>query len=267
MKKYWKYLRLMCFLFILMHFVALAAPVTLYWVQPTWTTLWLAIGVYCIRIFAISAGYHRYFSHRTYETSRVFQFAIAVLGCSALQKGPLWWASVHRTHHQFSDREGDPHSPVVGTIWRAHIGWVLDDEAKTEPKKIPDLLKFWELRWLEQVNCLPGVLLAVACYLIDGWMGFLWAFVVGTVFLYHATFLVNSLCHLLGTTRFKTLDKSKNNLLAGILTSGEGWHNNHHHDQNVCRQGLQWWEIDTTYYTLRFFQLLRLVWKIKEPAH
>lgn len=227
---------------------------------------------YFVRMFGITAGYHRYFSHRSFKTGRPFQFALAWLGCSALQKGPLWWASQHRLHHKHSDTEEDIHSPITQTIWHAHVGWIVESaNDKTQWKVIRDLAKFPELVWLNRHHWVPGMILAAACILISlaaggtGWGGFIVGFVLGTVALYHCTFMINSLAHLVGRRRYNTPDRSRNNWLLGILAMGEGWHNNHHHYQNSVRQGFFWWEIDVTYYVLKAMSWVGLVWGLKEP--
>ena len=217
-------------------------------------------------MFGITAGYHRYFSHRAYKTSRWFQFVLAWLGCSATQKGPLWWAANHRSHHKHSDTEQDPHSPVRhGVIW-SHIGWIIfQPQDATDMHQVRDLSKYRELRLLEVFHWLPPLCLIGLCYLLDGWTGVVWGFIVSTVLLYHGTFLVNSACHIFGKRRFKTSDESKNNALVAILTLGEGWHNNHHHYQSSANQGFFWWEVDISYYILRVLKTAGLVWDLRKP--
>lgn len=227
----------------------------------------LCAALYLVRMFGITAGYHRYFSHRSFKTSRVFQFCLAWLGCSALQKGPLWWAAHHRHHHRHSDTEDDVHSPQVASFWWSHIGWVLSaDYDKTTWKAVRDWDRFPELRWLNACHWIPGILLAVGCYLVGGWTGLVWGFFVSTVLLYHATFTVNSLCHRFGSRRYATPDQSRNNAIVALITLGEGWHNNHHHYQSAARQGFRWWEIDISYYGIRVLGWLRLVWDIRQPS-
>jgi stearoyl-CoA desaturase (delta-9 desaturase) len=242
----------------------------------------LCAALYVIRMFGITAGYHRYFAHRSYKTSRVFQFVLAWLGCSALQKGPLWWASHHREHHRYSDTENDVHSPVVRSLWWAHLGWIMVPEYEdTNWLSVRDLCRFRELVFLNQFHWIPGILLAVSCFLLGGWSGvlfgsaaaFSWmsgwscliAFFLSTVLLYHGTFTINSLCHVFGKKRFATTDESRNNFWLALLTLGEGWHNNHHHYQSSANQGFYWWEIDISYYAIRFLGWLGLVWDIRKP--
>ncbi len=213
--------------------------------------LWL-VGSYGLRMFAVTAGYHRYFSHRAFKLNRFWQFVLAFLAQTSGQKGVLWWASHHRDHHLNSDREADLHSPVHEGFWWSHLGWILSDEYDGyDPRRIADFSKFPELRWLDRYHLVPTVAYAVAVYLIGGWGAFLWGFLVATVVLYHGTFLINSLAHIWGTRRFATPDESRNNFLLALVTFGEGWHNNHHYFMSSVRQGVRWWEIDITYYVLR----------------
>jgi stearoyl-CoA desaturase (delta-9 desaturase) len=226
----------------------------------------LCAFLYFIRMFGVTAGYHRYFSHKTYKTSRLFQFCLAWLGCSAMQKGPLWWAAHHRHHHKYSDTDLDPHSPVTKSVWWSHLGWVLSSKYdETEWKVVRDLSKLPELRLLNTFHWVPGIVLAALCFAIDGWSGLVVGFFISTVILYHGTFTVNSLCHLFGSRRYKTRDDSRNNPFVALITLGEGWHNNHHHCQNSTRQGFFWWEIDVAYYIIKALSWVGLVWDIKAP--
>ena len=231
------------------------------------TDLLLLATTYLVRMFGITGVYHRYFSHRSYKTSRVGQFLLACIGCSALQKGPLWWAGHHRQHHRYSDTPNDPHSPLATSFWWAHVGWILSDEhTETPAKDVRDWVRYPELRWLDQNHWIPGILLAVACFLIGGWSGFVWGFIVSTVAVYHATFSINSVSHLFGKRRYATTDDSRNNWVLALLTLGEGWHNNHHHYQSSANQGFFWWEIDISFLALRFLSLFGLVWDLRRPG-
>ena len=226
----------------------------------------LCVALYFVRMFGITAGYHRYFSHRSYKTSRVFQFVMAWLGCSAMQKGPLWWAGHHRHHHRYSDADGDVHSPYRPSLWWSHLGWVLSPKyAHTAWPSVRDWDRYPELRLLNRFHWVPGLCLAVLCYVVAGWSGLAWGWVVSTVLLYHATFTVNSVCHRFGGRRYATKDDSRNNLAVALLTLGEGWHNNHHHYQASARQGFVWWQVDFSYYMLRLLGLVGLVWNIRVP--
>lgn len=225
----------------------------------------LCLGLFWIRLFGITGGYHRYFSHKTFKTSRSLQFLLALLGVAAVQKGPLWWASGHRRHHRYSDQEGDLHSPRKG-FWHAHQGWIFEDRwHATEIDRIPDFAAYPELVWLDRWHVVVTVALGVGCYLLDGLGGLVWGFSISTVLLWHATYSINSLAHRWGSQRYETNDDSRNNLYLALLTLGEGWHNNHHHYMASTRQGFFWWEIDITYYLLRALQAVGLVWEIREP--
>jgi stearoyl-CoA desaturase (Delta-9 desaturase) len=242
------------------------ACVAVFFTGVNTAALALCGAFYLVRMFGITAGYHRYFSHRSFKTSRPFQFLLAWLGCSAMQKGPLWWAAHHRHHHRYSDTPEDPHSPRTNGVWWSHIGWVLArDYEATNWQAIRDWSRFPELRWLNRNHWVPGMFLATLCFLIGGWSGLAWGFFVSTVLLYHAVFAVNSLCHILGRRRFVTTDDSRNNLFVAVLTLGEGWHNNHHHYQSSANQGFFWWEIDVCYYMLKVLGFFGLVWGLRKP--
>jgi stearoyl-CoA desaturase (delta-9 desaturase) len=228
----------------------------------------LALGAYFARMVLVTAGYHRYFSHRAFRTSRAFQFVLAVLAQSSAQKGVLWWASHHRRHHRTSDTPQDVHSPRQHGFWYAHLGWILSDEwTATDLTLVSDLARFPELRLLNHkgVQLLPAVALAAAFALIGGAHALVWGFFVSTVLLWHGSFSINSLAHLFGRRRYATGDDSRNNWLLAIATTGEGWHNNHHHYQSSANQGFFWWELDVTYYVLRLLQLTGLVWDLRRP--
>lgn len=244
------------------HLVALAAL----WGPVTKTALVLAAASFLLRKFGITAGYHRYFSHRSYKTSRFFQFVLAWLGASASQKGPLWWAAHHRVHHQESDGVRDIHSAVRDGFWWAHVGWVLDSKYdETNWRVIPDFARYPELRWLNAHFLVPPILWAAACLVLGGVPGLLWGFFVATTVLWHSTFLINSACHLFGRRRFPTRDTSRNSGLLALITLGEGWHNNHHYYPSSVNQGFYWWEFDVTFYLLRALKALGVVWDLRRP--
>jgi len=243
------------------------ALVAVFFVPAEPLALVLCATLYFWRMFGITGGYHRYFAHRAYKTSRVFQFLLACLGCSAMQKGPLWWAAHHREHHRHSDTPNDPHSPYETTFWWSHVGWVLSNEHIDTPwKSIPDWAKYPELRWLDRNHWVPGLLLAVCCYLLAGLSGLVWGFVVSTILVYHATFTINSLSHLFGKRRYATSDDSKNNWMLALLTLGEGWHNNHHHYQSSVNQGFFWYEIDISYCIIKVLSWCGIVWGLRKPT-
>jgi stearoyl-CoA desaturase (delta-9 desaturase) len=250
-------------------FVAMHLAVLLVFLIPFhWSLVALAVGSYLIKMWAITAGYHRYFAHRSFKTSRVFQFFLGLLGTTTMQNGPLWWASVHRRHHKFSDTALDPHSPIYGGFWHAQVLWIFDRGMNDfDISNVNDLKVYPELRWLDAHRWIPIVGYALICFAIAGFAGVIWGFIVPTIASLHATAFINSLAHLWGSRRYlKTGDTSRNNLLLAVLCLGEGWHNNHHHYMSSARQGFFWWEIDITYYTLKVLSWLGIVWDVREPS-
>jgi stearoyl-CoA desaturase (Delta-9 desaturase) len=243
-----------------------AAVLLVFWVPFRWELVGLAALSYALRMWAITAGYHRYFSHRAFKTSRAFQFVLGLVGTMAMQNGPLWWASWHRRHHRYSDTPDDAHSPRQGGLWHAHIGWFLDGSHDTPNlANVRDLARFPELRFLERHKWCPIVAYAGAMYLIAGLPGVVWGFVVSTIACLQATMCINSLSHVWGSRRFETKDDSRNNALLALITFGEGWHNNHHHRMSSARQGLLWWELDLSYYSLVLLEKLGVVWDLRQP--
>ncbi len=251
--------------FVLIHFVALAA----FFVDFRWYYPLVALGSYYFRMFWVTAGYHRYFSHRAYKTSRWFQFVIAFMAMTSAQKGVLWWAAHHRDHHKHSDMPQDLHSPILSGLFWSHVGWILTDaHLETKWDRIKDFAKYPELRWLSKYWLLPPILYVAALGFIGGLPLVIWGGIIGTILLWHGSFSINSLAHLFGKKRYDTTDESKNHWLLAIITCGEGWHNNHHHYQSTANQGWFWWEVDFTYYGLKVFSWLRLVWDLRTPpAH
>ena len=259
--------------FVVMH-LACAAVL---WVGWSWVAVAIAVGFYGLRMFAITAFYHRFFSHRAFSTSRPMQFCFALLGSTAVQRGPLWWAAHHRDHHRYSDQPGDAHSPVQDSFVWSHIGWILARiNFRTKLENVKDLARFPELRFLDRFDTLVPLLLLPAFFALGEVMARLWpslgtsglqlvvwGFCISTVALYHGTFSINSLAHRFGSRRFKTKDESRNNFWLSLVTFGEGWHNNHHYFPGSVRQGFYWWEIDVSYYLLRVMSWLGLVWDLR----
>jgi len=259
--------------FLAMHLACLGVI----WVGVSPIALAVAAGLYALRMFALTGFYHRYFSHKTFRTSRAVQFAFALIGAACVQRGPLWWAAHHRHHHRNADTALDPHSPGVhGFLW-SHLGWFLTPRAfRTELERVADLATYPELRWLDRYDIAVPVLLALALYALGvllhhlapqlhtgGGQLLVWGFFVSTVVLFHATVTINSLAHRYGSRRFATRDDSRNNPWLALLTFGEGWHNNHHYFPGSARQGFRWWEIDLTWYGLKLMALLGLVHDLK----
>ncbi len=252
-------------LFILIHLLCLGA----FWTGITGTDIAICLGLFWLRMFGITAGYHRYFAHRAFKTSRVFQFVLGFIAESSLQSGLIWWASKHRDHHKFVDTPKDVHSPREYGFWFAHLGWIFNDRAQyTDLSNVPDITRYPELVWLDKYHWLPGTLLGFAVWWFAGWSGLFIGFALSTVLLWHATFAINSLAHVYGKQRYLTGDDSRNNWWLALLTLGEGWHNNHHYYMSSVRQGFYWWETDISFYLLKMLAALGLVWDLKEPpAH
>lgn len=222
--------------------------------------------LYAIRMFAITGGYHRYFSHRSFKTSRIFQFLLAFVAQSSAQQGALWWAAHHRKHHKYSDTPQDVHSPLQHGFWFAHFGWIFSPtKSEADYNLIKDFMKFPELIWLNKYKHVPAALLGVGVWLVSGWSGLVVGFFVSTMLLFHCTFAINSLAHLIGRQSYVTGDDSRNNWFLALITFGEGWHNNHHYFQSSTRQGFHWWQIDFTYYVLKLLAFFRIVWDLHAP--
>ncbi len=250
--------------FLLFHL----ACVAIFFVPLTWAAVLLGAVCYFIQMFGITAGYHRYFAHRSFKTSRLFQFVLAWCGCSATQGGPSWWVARHRHHHRFSDEASDTHSPVAHGFWWSHVGWILSRSSDgTDERLVRDMRRLPEIRWLDRHYWVPPLLLAIACFAIDGWSGLVWGYIVSSMLSLHATFTVNSICHMFGRQRYATGDKSRNNLFVALITFGEGWHNNHHHYQSGANQGHRWWEIDVSYYTIRALGFAGLIWDVRKSPN
>lgn len=263
-----------CLPFLFLHLGCLGVI----WVGWSWTAVAIAVALYLIRMFAITAFYHRYFSHRTFRTSRFMQFLFGVLGNTAIQRGPLWWASVHRHHHKYADEEEDVHSPgISGFVW-SHIGWMTSSRNfPTNYEAVKDLAKFPELRFLNRFDWVVPLVFGLFLFGLgaalqhffpalgtSGWQVFVWGFFISTTVLLHGTLFINSLAHTFGNRRFQTTDDSRNSLFLAIITLGEGWHNNHHRYMSSARQGFYWWELDVSYYALKVLSWMGLVWGIRE---
>jgi stearoyl-CoA desaturase (delta-9 desaturase) len=269
----WDYIAIIQFIFF--HLGCLFV----FWTGVSWVAISACLFFYCLRIFAIGGGYHRYFAHRSFKTSRAFQFVLAFLGTLAYQKGPLWWTAIHRYHHLHADTEDDIHSPVRDGFWYSHFGWIFSlSNRETNEKMVPNLKQYSELRFLDKFYALPPLILAASMYLLgvllhrftpdlhtSGVQMLVWGFFISTVLVHHAVYSVNSIAHMFGSRRFDTPDKSRNNIIVALLTFGEGWHNNHHHYQRSARQGFYWWEIDITHYVLKVLSYLGIIWDLQSP--
>jgi len=261
--------------FIMVHLACLSV----FWVGWSWIAVSIAFLLYVVRMFAITAFYHRYFSHRSFKTHRLTQFIFALLGGTATQRGALWWAAHHRHHHKQSDRQGDSHSPVQDGFWWSHCLWfTCDAHFPTDYDRVRDFSRYKELVFLNRFDLLIPFTFAILLFAFgwtlnfffpglgtSGWQMVVWGYFISTVFLAHATFTINSLAHKWGTRPYDTPDQSRNNFFLAILTLGEGWHNNHHRFPSSSRQGLEWWQLDMTFIGLKLLSSLGIIWDLK-PA-
>ena len=244
----------------------LAAIAGILWTGVNLFFLSIALVSYVVRIWAMSTGYHRYFSHRAFRTSRFFQFLLAVAGTLTIERGPLWWAAHHRHHHRCADQEDDIHSPTVQGYFWAYVGWMHCKKysAATDYTRIKDFSRYPELLWIDRYYVVPPLVASVLIWVLAGPAVFVWAVLVGTIIQWHALFGSNILCHLLGRRRFDTPDTSRNNAVSAVLLLGEGWHNNHHYYPGSARQGFYWWEVDLIYYSIKLLEKCHLVWDVRE---
>jgi len=260
---------LRCIPFLIVHLGCFAAI----WFGVSAVAIAVCLGFFWLRMFAVTAIYHRYFAHRAFKMNRAWQFVFALIGATSAQRGPLWWAAHHRNHHKFSDKENDLHSPLNHGFWWSHIGWFLSDKGyATDYSVVKDLAKYPELVFLNRFDSLMPILAALGMYGLgellaayaphlgtSGMQMLVWGFCISTVLLFHATFTINSLGHVWGSRRFKTKDQSRNNAFLALLTLGEGWHNNHHRFAVSARQGFYWWELDISYLVLKLLNLFGIV--------
>ena len=240
----------------------------------------VAVGLFVLRAFGITAFYHRGLAHRSFRASRPVMFAGAALGAAAAQLGPLWWAAHHRMHHRATERDGDPHSPVTLGFWRSHMLWVFEPANRaTRLELVPDLACYPELRFLDRAPYVAPITLAVFTFGLGGFpdavapgLGtsagqmLVWGFFVSTVALYHVTFAVNSVAHSVGPRRFATRDQSRNLWWLAVLSLGEGWHNSHHHHPAQARIGAARRELDLGWLGLRALAAVGLVRDLRGPG-
>lgn len=243
------------------------------WAAPAPWLLGLCALTFAARVFAVTAGFHRYFAHRAFKTSRLLQFLFALVGGMAVQRSALWWAAHHRAHHAHSDRPGDPHSPRDGPWW-SHMGWFMArGNQATRTELIKDFASVPELVWLDRFEWAPIALFILLCLAAgaahaaltggdptrDAFAAWVWGANISSVLCCHGVFSINSVSHLIGSRRYDTGDDSTNNLLVALASFGEGWHNNHHRWPARARLGERWWEVDISWYGLSVLRLLRLI--------
>jgi stearoyl-CoA desaturase (Delta-9 desaturase) len=237
------------------------------WFWPRSIDLVLFFGLYLATGLGITIGYHRLLTHRSFKCHTWMRRLLTWLGCAALQDGPSKWVAIHRRHHQLADHAGDPHSPNT-SFFHAHVGWTLiKDEKEGEDYKqiVPDVSG--NDRWMRILDrgysyVLPWLLSALLCYVIAGWRGVLWGAIIRTVWVWHLTWSVNSVCHWRGLRKHETRDRSRNVWWVGILTFGEGWHNNHHARPSLALHGREWYEVDISGYIIRLLRLCGLTWNV-----
>jgi stearoyl-CoA desaturase (delta-9 desaturase) len=273
------------FLAVVVPFLAVGAAALFLWGWGLhWVDLGLLLGMYLLTGLGITVGFHRLFTHRSFEAHRITQFVLAILGSMAVQ-GPLFrWVALHRRHHQHSDRPGDPHSPhlhgqgifgVVRGLWHAHLGWVFQPDPQDLGHYVKDLQQGRLLRgvnalfvlWVALGLLVPAALGgAITLSWVGALTGLIWGGLVRVFLVHHVTWSVNSVCHLWGTRPYNSGDESRNNFVVGVLAMGEGWHNTHHAFPTSARHGLRWWELDFSYGVIRCLALLHLAWNVKVPS-
>jgi stearoyl-CoA desaturase (delta-9 desaturase) len=270
---------------IVLPFLGLVAAIVFLWGRGfSWVQLGLFLGMYAVTAIGITVGFHRLFTHRSFETNRVVQFMLAAFGSMAVQGSLMKWVAYHRRHHQHSDTHDDPHSPhhqghgLIGLlrgVWHSHVGWVFTPDPQDLSRYVKDLRQSRLLRyvsllfpvWVMVGLLIPTVLGGVLTLSWTGaWLGLVWGGLVRIFFVHHVTWSVNSICHIWGGRPYNSHDQSRNNFLFGILALGEGWHNYHHAFPTSARHGLRWWQIDVSYYFIKTLAWLRLAWGVKLPT-
>ncbi|HML16571.1 MAG TPA: fatty acid desaturase [Bryobacteraceae bacterium] len=247
----------------LFHVGAIAALFFFSWkaLAITFALYWMCTG------WGISLGYHRLHTHRGFVVPLWLEYWFAICGAMTLEGGPISWVAIHRVHHQYSDKPGDPHSPRDGAWW-SHVGWLLWGETmhnntRAMAKYAPDLAKHRFYVWLNNYHWVPLTVLSAILYAFGGWQLVLWATFVRVVFGLHATWAVNSATHMWGKRRFNTRDDSRNTWWVALITFGEGWHNNHHAHPTSARHGLAWYEFDVSWLTLKLMRAFGIAKAIK----
>jgi len=270
---------------VIVPLLGLIAAVVLLWGRGlSWLEFVLLLGMYLLTVLGVTVGYHRLFTHRSFEAPRLVKGVLAVLGSMAVEGPLLNWVAVHRRHHQHSDREQDPHSPhlhgegfrgLIKGLWHAHLGWLFRKDAPGLSRYITDLRKdglLWRISRLFTVWVALGLLIptAIAGLLTMSWtgalLGLLWGGLARIFLVHHVTWSINSVCHLWGSRPFRSHDESRNNFLFGVLALGEGWHNNHHAFPTSARHGLKWWQIDPSYWVICCMAWLRLARHVRIPS-
>lgn len=215
-------------------------------------------------IFAV-LGYHRYFSHNAFKTSRFFQFIIALLAQSSGQTGVLQWSAQHLKHHKYSDTPKDEHSPKYQGFLYSHFLWIIDKKhSNVDYSYVKHFTKYKELMFLNKYHMLPMISLGILTYLIGGFSVFIFGYVLSSILIYHSYWSINSISHIFGYQTYNTKDDSKNNFLLSILTFGDGWHNNHHKFPQKANTAIKWYEIDLVYQCMKILNFFKIIWDVKK---
>ena len=250
---------------LFMAFIHLGALFALLPSNFSWAVVGVALLLHWITGgLGITLGFHRLVTHRSFQTPKWLEYFLVFCGSLACQGGPIEWIGLHRHHHAHSDQEVDHHNSGRG-FWWSHMGWMFYDvPAKQEiPRFTRDIIDDPVYQFLEKYFLVVQAALGVVLYLIGGWPFVVWGIFVRLVVVYHCTWFVNSATHKFGYRTYDAGDASTNCWWVALVTYGEGWHNNHHAFQYSARHGLKWWEIDMTWMTIRFLQLLGLAQKVK----
>lgn len=274
------------FIAVVLPFAALVVAIWLLWgVAFSWTYLGLLVGMYLVTGFGVTLGYHRLFTHKSFDAPAPVRWLLGVFGSMSGEGRLIDWVAYHRAHHQHSDEIDDPHSPHAGHpdgVWgslkgfaHAHMGWFLSQKPPDVARYAPDLLRDPVAVHVSRhfgLWVLLGLLVPAAIGGLATWswwgvlLGFIWGGLVRAFFVHHVTWSVNSVCHIWGGRPYESHDQSRNNAIFGILALGEGWHNNHHAFPTSARHGLAWWQLDTSYVLLRAMQLVGLARNVRTPA-
>jgi stearoyl-CoA desaturase (delta-9 desaturase) len=262
----------------------IAAVILLWGTAFNWVYAALFGVMYLLTGLGITVGFHRLFTHKSFDTPKAVSFALAAFGSMAAQGPVLMWAAHHRKHHRHSDEDHDPHSPhafgpgvlsVLRGFWHAHVGWMFEGSPRDLPKYVPDLRRDPVLRlnhrlflvWVLAGLAIPALLGGLLTW---SWMGvllgFLWGGLVRAFFVHHVTWSVNSVCHIWGSRPFRSHDESRNNPIFGVLALGEGWHNNHHAFPASARHGLRWWQFDASYVFIKGLEFVGLASNVRVPT-
>ncbi|PON48098.1 Fatty acid desaturase, type 1, core [Parasponia andersonii] len=248
-----------------MHLLSVFAPFCF-----SWGGFWVAVALYIVTgLFGITLSFHRNLSHRSFKLPKWLEYSFAYCGALALQGNPIDWVSTHRYHHQYCDSKRDPHSPIEG-FWFSHMSWLFDTNSVTQrcgdPNNVSDLEKQPFYKFLQSTYMVHPIALGVLLYAVGGFPFLVWGMGVRIVWVYHITWLVNSACHVWGRQAWMTGDLSRNNWWVALLAFGEGWHNNHHAFEYSARHGLEWWQLDMTWYVVRLLQAIGLATEVKIPS-